>query len=114
MKHIGKEVKIIVMTDDNSTIVFGTIRLTSEESYSNDTQSSPTYGFINYTTPFGQSTDDLLITSSEVNRDPFYVVIPITVVYAIIFITGIIGNISTCIVISRNKSMHTATNYVSN
>lgn len=44
-------------------------------------------------------------------RDPLYVVIPITCIYAIIFITGVIGNISTCIVISKNRSMHTATNY---
>lgn len=44
-------------------------------------------------------------------RDPLYIVIPITVMYLVIFVTGVIGNISTCIVISRNKSMHTATNY---
>lgn len=44
-------------------------------------------------------------------RDPLYVVIPITIVYLLIFLTGIIGNVSTCIVIGRNKTMHTATNY---
>ncbi|GLV45153.1 Pyrokinin 1 receptor [Carabus blaptoides fortunei] len=44
-------------------------------------------------------------------RDSLYVVIPITVIYAIIFLTGVVGNVSTCIVIARNKSMHTATNY---
>ncbi|XP_011872580.1 PREDICTED: neuromedin-U receptor 2-like [Vollenhovia emeryi] len=44
-------------------------------------------------------------------RDPLYVVIPVTVIYVAIFLTGIIGNVSTCIVIARNKSMHTATNY---
>lgn len=44
-------------------------------------------------------------------RDPLYIVVPITVIYALIFITGVIGNVSTCIVVSRNKSMHTATNY---
>ena len=47
----------------------------------------------------------------ELHRDPLYVVIPITLIYAVIFVTGFVGNISTCIVISRNKSMHTATNY---
>lgn len=62
------------------------------------------------TTPFiVQSSDEFYY--SEQHRDPFYVVIPITLIYAIIFVTGFIGNISTCIVISRNKSMHTATNY---
>lgn len=44
-------------------------------------------------------------------RDSLYVVIPITVIYVVIFITGLIGNISTCIVISKNRTMHTATNY---
>ncbi|XP_035784017.1 pyrokinin-1 receptor-like isoform X3 [Anopheles albimanus] len=44
-------------------------------------------------------------------RDPLYVVIPITIVYLLIFVTGVVGNISTCIVIAKNKSMHTATNY---
>uniref|UniRef100_A0A8W7PRK6 G-protein coupled receptors family 1 profile domain-containing protein n=1 Tax=Anopheles coluzzii TaxID=1518534 RepID=A0A8W7PRK6_ANOCL len=44
-------------------------------------------------------------------RDPLYVVIPITIIYLLIFITGVVGNISTCIVIARNRSMHTATNY---
>ncbi|KAB0792753.1 hypothetical protein PPYR_14712 [Photinus pyralis] len=44
-------------------------------------------------------------------RDSLNVVIPITIIYVIIFVTGLIGNISTCVVISRNKSMHTATNY---
>ncbi|KYN01822.1 Neuropeptides capa receptor [Cyphomyrmex costatus] len=44
-------------------------------------------------------------------RDSLYVVIPVTIIYAAIFLTGIVGNVSTCIVIARNKSMHTATNY---
>ncbi|KAF7405841.1 hypothetical protein HZH68_005210 [Vespula germanica] len=44
-------------------------------------------------------------------RDSLYIVIPVTIIYVSIFITGTIGNISTCIVIARNKSMHTATNY---
>lgn len=44
-------------------------------------------------------------------RDPLYVVIPITCIYLVIFVTGVVGNISTCIVIARNRSMHTATNY---
>lgn len=44
-------------------------------------------------------------------RDSLYIVVPVTVVYLSIFVAGIVGNISTCIVIARNKSMHTATNY---
>uniref|UniRef100_A0A6P7F430 Pyrokinin-1 receptor-like isoform X1 n=1 Tax=Diabrotica virgifera virgifera TaxID=50390 RepID=A0A6P7F430_DIAVI len=45
------------------------------------------------------------------SRDSLYVVIPLTVLYIIIFLTGSTGNVSTCIVIAKNKSMHTATNY---
>ncbi|PSN51176.1 Pyrokinin-1 receptor [Blattella germanica] len=44
-------------------------------------------------------------------RDPLYIVIPITILYALIFLTGVVGNVVTCIVIARNKHMHTATNY---
>jgi hypothetical protein len=67
------------------------------------------FSFENASTPsFIQTTDEFY--HPEMHRDPFYVVIPITLIYAIIFVTGFIGNISTCIVISRNKSMHTATN----
>ena len=35
----------------------------------------------------------------------------LTFVYSLIFITGLFGNICTCIVIARNSYMHTATNY---
>lgn len=45
------------------------------------------------------------VTKSEV------ILILLTVVYIIIFITGILGNVVTCIVIAKNKSMHTAVNY---
>lgn len=49
--------------------------------------------------------------SAAPKRDPMYLVIPITILYILILVAGIIGNVSTCIVIVRNKSMHTATNY---
>ncbi len=32
-------------------------------------------------------------------------------VYCLIFLTGVVGNVSTCIVIIRNSYMHSATNY---
>ena len=51
------------------------------------------------------------LVSENDNRDTLYLVIPVTLIYAVIFITGCIGNISTCIVIARNKSMYSATNY---
>lgn len=46
-----------------------------------------------------------------IHRDPMAIVIPVTICYAIIFVAGILGNVITCAVIFRNKSMHTATNY---
>lgn len=66
-----------------------------------------------------QNQTEMIDTNDDVNltliygprRDPLYVVIPITFIYMLIFLTGVIGNISTCIVISKNRSMHTATNY---
>lgn len=39
------------------------------------------------------------------------IVVPITVIYVFIFVTGVIGNIAVCLVIVRNNFMHTATNY---
>jgi len=38
-------------------------------------------------------------------------VILLTVIYGTIFLTGIAGNLCTCIVIYRNIYMHTVTNY---
>nr|AXF38050.1 pheromone biosynthesis activating neuropeptide receptor [Antheraea pernyi] len=37
--------------------------------------------------------------------------VPLSVTYIVIFVAGILGNTSTCIVIARNRSMHTATNF---
>lgn len=66
----------------------------------------------NYTAAF----EALLTSESSMaivspRRDSLYIVVPITVIYVLIFFTGLIGNISTCVVIARNRSMHTATNY---
>ena len=44
-------------------------------------------------------------------RFELYKVVPITVIYAVIFATGVVGNLCTAVVIWRNKYMHTATNY---
>ncbi|XP_068632899.1 pyrokinin-1 receptor-like isoform X2 [Battus philenor] len=43
--------------------------------------------------------------------DSLNLIIPLTVIYAVIFVAGILGNLSTCFVIARNRSMHTATNF---
>ncbi|XP_047351516.1 uncharacterized protein LOC124949830 [Vespa velutina] len=42
---------------------------------------------------------------------PLQLVLPITFVYVIIFVTGVFGNIMTCIVIKKKPMMQTATNY---
>ncbi|KAF0763803.1 neuropeptides capa receptor-like [Aphis craccivora] len=39
------------------------------------------------------------------------IVLPITIIYVFIFVTGVVGNIAVCVVIVRNNFMHTATNY---
>ncbi|XP_029047035.1 pyrokinin-1 receptor-like [Osmia bicornis bicornis] len=61
---------------------------------------------------YNETVDDYIeYPVSYPRRDSLYIVVPVTIIYASIFVTGTIGNISTCIVIARNKSMHTATNY---
>lgn len=44
-------------------------------------------------------------------RDALSIVIPMTLVYIVILITGLVGNLCTCIVIIRNKYMHTTVNF---
>lgn len=44
-------------------------------------------------------------------RDPYPTVILMTIVYIFILITGVSGNLITCLVIARKRYMHTATNY---
>jgi cytoskeletal protein RodZ len=55
------------------------------------------------------------ITSSNAQhfsvRDSETVLIILTIIYVIIFVLGVLGNVVTCIVIAKNKSMHTAVNY---
>ncbi|KAF7988143.1 hypothetical protein HCN44_007637 [Aphidius gifuensis] len=42
---------------------------------------------------------------------PLRIIIPLTLAYVTIFLSGVIGNIITCTVIIKNSIMHTATNY---
>ena len=44
-------------------------------------------------------------------RDPLSIILPISICYLLILVTGILGNVITCVVIAKNKTMHTATNY---
>lgn len=44
-------------------------------------------------------------------RDSLSIILPISICYFLILVTGILGNLITCVVIAKNKTMHTATNY---
>lgn len=53
----------------------------------------------------------LLETSLPSVRDSIYIVIPMTIIYSTILLTGLLGNTITCIVIYKVNYMHTSTNY---
>lgn len=53
----------------------------------------------------------LLLKNLGERRKDIVSVVFLTIVYVIIFLTGVVGNLSTCIVIWRNTYMHTVTNY---
>lgn len=60
---------------------------------------------INHSSPTGPTADAI---GSPV-QDPMAV--SMTILYAVILVTGVFGNVCTCIVIFRNRYMRTATNY---
>lgn len=57
--------------------------------------------------------DELKLLNFPNKREDLTTAIPLTVIFALLLITGCIGNICTAIVIAKpkNKYMHTATNY---
>lgn len=73
--------------------------------------------YVTYTEPgfvddtYHISLDQYVLERNGLRRQALSKIIPITIVYCILFITGVVGNICTCIVIARNRYMHTATNY---
>jgi len=56
------------------------------------------------------STDNNITMDYLPLRDPLYIVIPITIIYVLILVMGLLGNIITCVVIVRSKYLHTSTN----
>jgi hypothetical protein len=58
-----------------------------------------------------ETTRRLLLAYLGPKHLPYESLIPITIVYSLIFISGIIGNFSTCIVIIKAHYMRTSTNY---
>ncbi|KAF0307283.1 Neuropeptides capa receptor [Amphibalanus amphitrite] len=67
----------------------------------------------NVTDPFYQYSDAASFLQNTVGPKylPLQVVLPITIVYIIIFVTGVVGNVAVCLVIIRNPGLQTATNY---
>ncbi|XP_052236278.1 pyrokinin-1 receptor-like [Dreissena polymorpha] len=55
--------------------------------------------------------EDILLQNLGARRKDLSTVVILTSLYLIIFITGLLGNISTCTVIWKNQYMHTATNF---
>jgi hypothetical protein len=58
-----------------------------------------------------ESIEEYLVRTLGPKHLPLAVVLPITIIYVIIFVSGVAGNVAVCVVIARNKSMRTATNY---
>lgn len=75
--------------------------------------SENTSNFVTIANSFKNGSSDYTTTSTATFdvASSQAVLISVTVIYAFIFVTGIIGNIITCVVISKNKSMHTSVNY---
>lgn len=48
---------------------------------------------------------------TQATLPPMGLLATLSVCYALIFVAGVLGNLITCIVISRNNFMHTATNF---
>ena len=75
---------------------------------------SPGYNFSNLPlTANNTSLDEHLYVASYLHHKhrPVYEANILSLVYGTIFISGVIGNLATCIVISRNAILQTATNY---
>jgi hypothetical protein len=77
----------------------------SEFFFVNNSDKDILFGFEN------ESIEEYLVRMLGPKRLPLAVVLPITIIYVTIFVSGIIGNVAVCAVIARNKSMRTATNY---
>ena len=60
---------------------------------------------------FNLTDDEILVGRLGPRHKVLVEAVVLTIVYVILFVTGVIGNVSTCIVIMRNSYMHTATNY---
>lgn len=73
----------------------------------NDTSDNSSDGFFNFT---DTEIRDFMVQKLGHKQKDSFIALLLTCVYAVIFITGVIGNLSTCLVIKRNRHMHTTTN----
>jgi hypothetical protein len=64
-----------------------------------------------YVSFVNESVEEYLVRMLGPKHLPLAVVLPITIIYVTIFVSGVVGNVAVCVVIARNKSMRTATNY---
>ena len=51
---------------------------------------------------------EFLLNALGPQQMPLQWLVPVTIFYALVFITGLVGNIAVCIVIVRNKNLHSA------
>lgn len=55
--------------------------------------------------------EDLILSHLGPRRHDLPVVVILLIIYCLIFISGTVGNICTCVVIVKNNYMQTTTNY---
>ncbi|KAK3885890.1 hypothetical protein Pcinc_009908 [Petrolisthes cinctipes] len=55
--------------------------------------------------------DDYIQTRLGPKRLPYHILLPVTVLYCVIALGGLVGNALTCLVVAKNTSMRTSTNY---
>lgn len=60
---------------------------------------------------FDCSEEEMLWWLMGSRRLPLTEIVPISIVLVVIFLTGVIGNVSVCVVIVKHPGLHTATNY---
>ncbi|XP_041969675.1 neuropeptides capa receptor-like isoform X1 [Aricia agestis] len=65
----------------------------------------------NNLTHFDCSEEEMLWWLMGARRLPLKEIVPLTILLVVIFTTGVVGNVSVCVVIVRNPGLHTATNY---
>lgn len=62
-------------------------------------------------TGFDCTEEEMLWLQMGSRRLPLKEIVPMSILLIVIFLTGVVGNISVCVVIVRHPGLHTATNY---